>query len=230
MVLTPNGVVYDLINNDFIIRNHSAGYAVVYIPVPNMKYAYQMGITSRTMRLSNLMYTTFHGPIKENYQVDHIDNNRYNDHAENLQLLTAVENTRKSREEGARNSGFTIEMNETFAKMLSEKKTNADIAAALGFGYETRQEKHRIASLVNKLRTQKGYFEDLRKKYNLGDYDQNNSYPFTRLGPEMYDQIRAEAAAGMKGIELAHKYNVSAAAISRILNYKTKTDLKNKLY
>lgn len=226
IAVSVNGVVYDLKEKDFVMRTHRQGYASIYITIADMHQAEPYGVHVRSMRLSNLVFTTYTGPITPGYQVDHIDNCRYNDCATNLQLLTAVENTRKSREEGARDTGFSIETNRLIAKMLSERKTNAEIAAALGRDYKTRQDKHRIASLVNKLRTQPGYFEDLRKEFNLGEYDPNNSYPFNRLGADMYEQIRAEAASGMKGAALARKYNVTPATISRIINRKTKADLK----
>lgn len=39
-----------------------------------------------------LVYLTFHGEIPEGAQVDHIDRNRFNNHAENLRAVSPEEN------------------------------------------------------------------------------------------------------------------------------------------
>lgn len=224
--ISENGVIYDFKNDDFIMREFNFGYPQVIMPVDRDKFydffTYRRGNPDIpvTWRVHSLVYCTYKGVIPEGLQVDHIDNTRYNQHVDNLQLLTPLENTRKSRESGHRKTGFTYELNETIAKMLSEKKTNQEIAKAIGFAYETRKDKHRLANIINKLRTQPGYFDDLKEKYNLSDYDPNNSYPFTKLTPELREQIRAESAAGVKGCVLAEKYNVTPATISRVINEK----------
>ena len=44
---------------------------------------------------SRLIYAYFIGDIPENYDIDHIDNNPYNNKLNNLRLLTREENLRK---------------------------------------------------------------------------------------------------------------------------------------
>ena len=228
--ITENGVLYDFSREDFIMRSFSWGYAVAtFSPDPDKAREMRIGASGDfggSWRISNILYMTYKGPIPSGMQVDHVDNIRYHDNVDNLELLTAVENSRKSRREGARKTDFDDATIDTIAKMLSEGKTNPEIAEAIGFSYETRKDRHRLAAVISKMRRQKGYYEDVRAKYGLNSYDPNNSYPFNRLGADMYEQIRAEAASGMKGIELARKYNVSPGAISRIINRKTKADLK----
>ncbi|QIG69860.1 HNH endonuclease protein [Rhizobium phage RHph_I3_11] len=43
-----------------------------------------------------IVYEAFHGEIPEDMTVDHIDNDKLNNHKDNLQLLTAVDNSNKS--------------------------------------------------------------------------------------------------------------------------------------
>lgn len=225
LFISKNGVVYDAQQDDFVMRSFAFGYAQCVIIPDEQKYreffpdrAEDPDTPKATWWVQHLVYCAYLGTIPKGMQVDHKDNVRYHNTPDNLQLLTPVENTRKSRESGRRNTGFTYEMNETIAKMLSEGQTNEAIAKALGFKYKDRHDKHRIASIVNKLRTQPGYYDDLKVKYNLGNYDPNNSYPYKRLTPKIREQIRLDSAAGMKGYKLAEKYGVSTATISHIIN------------
>ena len=218
--ISENGVVYNRTKDEFIMRNFALGYATIYFPVDKnviRKYYQGSGAEKSMMLISHVLYTTYKGAIPEGMQVDHIDDIRYHDTVNNLQLLSPLDNTRKSRISGARDTGFTIEMNDTIARMISEGKPNWDIAKELGFGYSTRQEKHRIASIVNKIRYQKGYFDDLKEKYDLMHAPEVNRYPFKRLTPEERIEIKRESKT-LTGRELAKKYGVTPAAISRIIN------------
>jgi hypothetical protein len=47
--------------------------------------------------LNRLVYTAFYGEIQDNLQIDHIDNDRSNNHIDNLQALTPSENSIKAR-------------------------------------------------------------------------------------------------------------------------------------
>lgn len=49
--------------------------------------------------LSRLIYVWFKGDIPDGYVVDHIDNNSFNNHPENLQLLTIEDNLKKRYED-----------------------------------------------------------------------------------------------------------------------------------
>ena len=57
--------------------------------------------TSRTMQ--RLVYSAFHGPIPDGYQVDHVNHQRSDNRLENLQLLTPAENQRKTIRAGRNN-------------------------------------------------------------------------------------------------------------------------------
>lgn len=219
--ISENGVAYNFTSGMFLMRGFSLGYAFLAFKLNRelVDQYFEKHVNSPLM-LAHILYTTYVGPIPANMQVDHIDNVRYHDTVGNLQLMSPLENTRKSRVSGARDTGFTIEMNETIARMISEGKPNWDIAKELGFGYETRQEKHRIASIVNKIRYQKGYFDDFKEKYDLAHAPNVNRYPYKRLTPEERVEIKRESKT-MTGRELAKKYGVTPAAISRVINDDT---------
>ena len=229
ILASENGVLYNATTGEFMLKTVNLGYYCVTLAIrnqytmsaPNIHQSASLR-NGGTIKLNVLMYVTYHGEIPIGMQVDHIDNNKLNDSANNLQLLTAVDNSRKSRTEGARVTGFTYDMNETIVRMLSEGKTNAEIAAALGLGYTDRHDKHRIATIVNKLRTLPGYYDDLRKQYGIDKYDKNNSYPYKRLTDDEAAELKRLSAEGMSGIALAQKFGVSRATVSMIINGKRK--------
>jgi len=48
-----------------------------------------------SIRLHRIIYRIFHGAILYDFVVDHIDNNSWNNHPDNLQLLSASQNIAK---------------------------------------------------------------------------------------------------------------------------------------
>lgn len=50
----------------------------------------------RNIRIHRLIYTLVYGDIPENFQIDHIDNNKANNNINNLQLLSPKDNSAKS--------------------------------------------------------------------------------------------------------------------------------------
>lgn len=68
-------------------------------------------LTSNNVRkkhvVSRLVYKTFVGEIPNGYQIDHKDNNPENNHFENLQILTARENSiKRSYDNNKKKIGF----------------------------------------------------------------------------------------------------------------------------
>ena len=61
----------------------------------------------RFYSVARFVYECFYGEIPNDKQVDHIDNNKYNNHFNNLQLLSLKENTRKSHNKSVKS--FNIE-------------------------------------------------------------------------------------------------------------------------
>ena len=57
--------------------------------------------------ICRFVYECFKGKIPNDKQIDHIDNNKINNHIDNLQLLSLKENTRKAHNKGVKS--FNIE-------------------------------------------------------------------------------------------------------------------------
>ena len=94
----------------------------------------------KTMKVHRLVYMSFNGPIPECMQVNHINENKTDNRLENLNLMTASENTNwGSRNERAGKSQingkktmpvmqFTLDM-----ELLQTWKSAAEIERQLGF-------------------------------------------------------------------------------------------------
>ena len=68
-------------------RLHRTGYSYIV--------AYKDG-KQKNYRLHRFVYECFKGDIPSELQVDHIDNNKVNNHIDNLQLLTPAANSQKA--------------------------------------------------------------------------------------------------------------------------------------
>ena len=64
-------------------------------PIVNFQYKGKL----RSISLSRFLYAWFKGPIPAGYEVDHKDNDPFNNSLDNLQLLTPEENNRKRFED-----------------------------------------------------------------------------------------------------------------------------------
>lgn len=62
------------------------GYSVIWLG----------GTIKKTFYIHRLVYELFNGKIKEGYEIDHIDNNVYNNHPDNLRMISKSENTSKA--------------------------------------------------------------------------------------------------------------------------------------
>jgi hypothetical protein len=100
-------------------------------------------ITAQRLQLevSRVVYWKFKGPIPEGMTVDHINEDRTDNRLENLQLMTSVENVRKSLKENPRRKALTTadyvgnyRFSESDIREIRRKRSEgakiADIAAA----------------------------------------------------------------------------------------------------
>ena len=83
--------------------------------------------------LSRVVYAWFIGDIPDNYDIDHIDNNPYNNSLDNLQLLTRKENIAKRgparNQHNARWSNYDIELyryHKNQIRLLTQAKKETD--------------------------------------------------------------------------------------------------------
>ena len=99
VVWTPvifNGKEYHYKISEFgTIMNTETNHILTPVPLKNGGYLrvllYEHGIR-KDAKVHRLVYESFNGPIPKNMTVDHIDENKYNNHYTNLRLLTPSEN------------------------------------------------------------------------------------------------------------------------------------------
>lgn len=72
-----------------------------------------------SMEVHRIVYLTWHGEIPDGLRVDHIDDNKLNNHLDNLQLLTPRENTLKAWK-ATYNAGFEA----GYKQCLTDQGTN----------------------------------------------------------------------------------------------------------
>lgn len=218
--VSENGVVFDLDTREFLLKIFINGYASMSIPYDHktmLEYSPDRISYKALMPVYRMVYSTYKGILNSGIRIYHTNQIKADDHVSNLQPVSFSNNTRYLNTNDYRNQNTPHTQNEIVAKLISEGKSNYEIATAIGYGYETRQEKHRIASLVNRIKNVPGYCDDLKRKYNLQAAVVKNPYPFKRLTPEERIEIKRESKT-MSGKELVKKYGVSKSAISKIIH------------
>lgn len=93
-------------------------------------------IYSRSHYVHRLVAAAFHGPCPKGLVVDHIDGNRFNNHANNLRYLTANENKQRSIMIGARPKLLPIQVEE-IRKLAIMKISISAIAKRFKVSYNT---------------------------------------------------------------------------------------------
>src|SRR3990167_1438337 len=96
---------------------------------------------NRHIRLHRLVYVYFYGDIPNGYEIHHKDNNKLNNHPDNLALVTHQQNMRMAADDGLYQSVIgsnnpCAKVNEStiekICQLLSEDKTARAIAKQLG--------------------------------------------------------------------------------------------------
>ena len=119
--------------------------------------------------LHRLIATAFL-PNPENYpDVDHLDGNKENNAASNLEWVSTRENLRRAREKGLRKSSITDAQVHELCRMIKEGKRSTDIAKALGV---TKHVVHHIRCRGSHIEIAKlyGIYPTSNMKFRTPDY------------------------------------------------------------
>lgn len=123
------------------------GYPAICVSVNNK---------SKGLVLSRVVYAWFIGDIPDNYDIDHIDNNPYNNSLDNLQLLTRKDNIAKRgparNQHNAKWSNYDIELYRFYKNqirlLMQDKKETKDKTNKKYY----REQIKLIKDLIKKLR------------------------------------------------------------------------------
>ena len=111
------------IKQQTIVGKHKYGVEKRYVYVSLTIKRLNNGYKQRPIGLHNVIYAWYKGELPLGYDVDHIDNNPFNNNIDNLQLLTRKENLQRRRIKGA-NQWYYINRydEESWAKRQQELK------------------------------------------------------------------------------------------------------------
>lgn len=169
IVISRNGVAYDLGRGDFLMRHCNNGETTIYFrrkPSPEIS---EIAPIRDHYSIYQLLYMTYCGPIKKDDRLVLSDPSNLFYDISNIKLVTRTEFYRKLRQKqgGSNTWRPTFEQMNMVADAISKGWPNSEIANILELPYEDRNDKKRVASIVYKLRRQKNYYDELKEKYSL---------------------------------------------------------------
>ena len=179
------------------------GYAVVQIK-PNGK--------ALRLRAHRVVWEAWNGPIPEEYEIDHIDDLRWHNSLNNLQLLTREENLKKANEHIWSYSGRQEKIS-LAARMIIDGYAPSIIEKATGVSTSTI-EKIKYGNHLE------GYLGKLG--YDLSNIDREKR----KFTPDQIREIRNRYKAGnITTNTLGREYGVSSQTIQGILKGKYYSDV-----
>lgn len=158
-LISTEGVIYDNLKKDFVHRSWKNGrvMAILY---------------TEPVSVAACVYRTFIDEIPDGMHIKFIDGNMYNIHPDNLAVQTIAEIRRAAKNQ--RGNAHNINTMRQVCEIIAARESNDyntggndKIAELLGLPYETRADKHRIASIVDKLKNRTGYYDDLKKEFGF---------------------------------------------------------------
>lgn len=190
----------------------NTGYLVTSLPNKGRRTYYSV---------HRAVWETFHGDIPKGLVINHIDGDKQNNHLDNLECVTAKENTRHAYDTGLaaglageNNSMAKLSANEflMICEALMEGATNNEIAELFGLN-------PKYVSLIRHKKRWVSLFPDwYRPTKSLGN---------TGLSLDKMTLIYQDTLTDMKNSEIADKWNLDRSTVSRIRNRKTWVDFIN---
>lgn len=173
--ISMNGVVYDRDYNDFYQRQVVQGDTYVHIPF-DVEKREGWGPKRDTYTVIQLIYMAFVGPIKEGYVVTYIDDVSKELDLNNIKYISRLENYRaqkakryNSRPPEEKDPVWDVPFERALmiAEAISLDIPTHRIAEVVRFPYNTPEERHRVASIIYKIKSVPGYYDDLKEKFGL---------------------------------------------------------------
>lgn len=219
-LISEYGDIYSIPRKRLLSVNYNwAGYAVVTLVDDNGFRA--------PRKVHRLVYLSFIGPIDKDKVIDHIDNNKLNNHFSNLNQITASENSIKSFISGKNKDklSFTKSQIESICEMMEQNISANIIFQNLGINYYSNTKKYCRYLLL--LKTEKIH-KNISKNYNIKNYISSINKKDVRLNINDVRNIYLRLKNNEKPSILAKEYNVTFSSICKIrdkITWKTLTNL-----
>ena len=219
-LISPYGDIYSLSRKRLLSISHNwAGYAIATLVDDNGFRA--------PRKIHRLVYIAFIGPIEKDKVIDHIDDNKLNNHFTNLQQISPSENSIKSFISGKNKNKLIVNHDQikSICEMMENNISVSIIFKNLGIDYFENPKKY--ISLVNRLKLGKIY-KNISKDYNIQHYISSINKKDVKLNINEVRNIYLQLKNNEKPINLAKEYKVSFSTICKIRDkktWKTLTDL-----
>ena len=212
-MINEYGVVFSTVRSIQIAVAHNwAGYQTVTITDDNGFRA--------PRKVHRLVYLTYIGNLLDGKVIDHIDNDKNNNHYTNLRQITPSENSLKSFTSGKNKSKvvWTKSIVKKICKLLSKNKSNDYICAKLNIPDDQKEKCCRLIEAI----LRGSVHQTIAKKFNLSKYIKSINKKDRKLKVIEVEDIYVSWRSGnISKNELAKKYNVSWSTIDKICKKKT---------
>jgi len=158
--------------------------------------------------IHRLVYASWIGPIPKDKVIDHKDDHKWNNHYENLQAITAFENSRKAAINGAycKNFHWTEDNVHAVCKMMQDNMLVKDIANKFGITPEDTVEYKRFRNQLYHIRKGDRSWRDISSQYDLSNYT-GNIRPDSKYRNEEILEMRKLYQGGISITDIAKIYH-----------------------
>ena len=206
--ISDDGMIFNYIKNEFIVYSFDTkGYLKTRLKGTDITKKHR------------IVYSEFIGKLESNLTIDHIDENKQNNHYSNLEQITSEENS-KRRHFRKLQKNLGLRSLENIHLICSEMEKNTDpkdIQKMLGI--TTKEQKAIFTTFAHELRTGRIYL-DITSQYDFSKYDVYKYLTNSKLDPYSAYIIYKRANSGESILTLSKEYNVSEANIKMIKDKK----------
>lgn len=224
-MISESGYIYPIKRKKIIaINKNFSGYLTVTITDDS-------GFRS-PRKVHRLVYLTYVGPLIDGMTIDHIDDNKYNNHYTNLQQITPSENSLKQFITGKNKDKVicTIDQIKTICELMERNFPIYKIIDSLGLDYYSKPTTY--IHFIGLLR-RKAIYQDITKDYNIQGYICAVNKKDRVFDIPEVQNIYMRLLFGEKIHALSKEYHVTDSTIQKIRDkktWKTSTDAIDHVY
>lgn len=162
--ISNTGAIYSTYSNSLRKQNIDRdGYHRISFSRPHMT----------NIAIHRLVYKTWVSEIKDGYVIDHIDNKKWNNNVNNLQSITAMENSRKAANDQLYLKSFywNEEIVHKVCEMMQDNISVKDIAKKFAITPDQKRLYKNFRNQLWHLRNYDRAWKDISSQYDFSGYD-----------------------------------------------------------